>query len=90
MKKLISFSLSFLAILAPNIALSQSNAKYTMSDASFQQFVCSYLQGESNRATAVSKIEFQIASIISEEQEQILDNIRNSSRQAREFCPGIE
>ena len=72
------------------MVLSQSNSKYFMSEASFRQFVCSYLEGELNRARAVEKIEFQIASIITEEQEKMLDTIRDSSRQANKFCSEVE
>ncbi|MDJ0900940.1 MAG: hypothetical protein QNJ55_19220 [Xenococcus sp. MO_188.B8] len=90
MKKVITFSLASLAILAPKIVLSQTNSAYTMPDASFRQFVCSYLEGESNRRTAVSKIKSQIASIMSEEQEEILGDIKRSNKEAIKFCPGLE
>lgn len=83
MKKLVYLSAALSLFLSGN---AMANNSQGMADVDFKQFVCSYLEFESDRNAAVNEIESQISSVISSQQQQTLDNIRRSQSAAQNLC----
>lgn len=83
MKNLFTLPIVFLALITVAPKAQASN----MSNEDFQQLVCAYLEYEEDREATVNGLILpQIESIISSQQENILDDIVESEAVVNEFC----
>lgn len=84
MKKLVYLSAATVSLFLSGTAM--ANNSQGMADVDFKQFVCSYLEFESDRNSAVDIIESQIGSVIDSQQQQTLNDIRRSESAVQNLC----
>lgn len=87
MKNLIYLSATAISLFLSGNAL--ANNSQGMAEVDFKQFVCGYLEFESDRDAAVDMIESQIGSIISSRQQQTLNDIRQSNSAVQSLCSNM-
>ena len=84
MKKVFYLTAATLSLFLSGNAF--ANQPQGMSDVDFKQFVCGYLEFETDRDATVDMIMSQIAGIIDYQQAQTLDDIRQSDSAVQNLC----
>ena len=82
MKKILYISAAILSVAIPGASFAGDSG---MPEVDFKQFVCSTLEGETDRQKALLDIVTQIGSIISQDQKDILLDIRDSEAATKDL-----